>query len=164
MFLASAINTRFLLPQFQIISKTDLLDENEAEEIASWAEDSYMLEMAIDARLTGINRIISQDMMDVIGRLGLEFAPVPVSSATNEGFNDLYAQLMLAFTDRYYSACATRAGLQGWGRPSRIGIYANAILSTLSARWADRVIRRTTSNFESFLTGRATAAPPGTQG
>jgi GTPase SAR1 family protein len=99
MFLASAINTRFLLPQFQVISKTDLLEEDEVEEIVSWAEDAYLLEEAIDARLTGMNRLLSQDMMEVIGRLGVEFAPVPVSSTTNEGFNYLYAELMRVFTD-----------------------------------------------------------------
>lgn len=99
MFLASAINTRFLLPQFQVISKTDLLEEAEVEEIVGWAEDAYLLEDAIDARLTGMNRLLSQDMMEVIGRLGVEFAPVPVSSTTNEGFNYLYSELMRVFTD-----------------------------------------------------------------
>jgi GTPase SAR1 family protein len=99
MFLASAINTRFLLPQFQVISKTDLLEEDEVEEIVGWAEDAYLLEEAIDARLTGMNRLLSQDMMEVIDRLGVEFAPVPMSSTTNEGFNYLYAELMRVFTD-----------------------------------------------------------------
>ncbi|MBN2334942.1 ATP/GTP-binding protein [Candidatus Bathyarchaeota archaeon] len=99
MFLASAISTRFLLPQFQVISKTDMLQPHEVEEITGWAEDPYLLEEAIDSRLTGVNRVISQDMIEVIGRLGVEFAPVPVSSTTNEGFSDLYAQLMLTFTD-----------------------------------------------------------------
>ena len=99
MFLASATNTRFLLPQFQVISKTDLLKEAEVEEIVGWAEDAYLLEDAIDARLTGMNRLLSQDMMEVIGRLGVEFAPVPVSSTTNEGFNYLYSELMRVFTD-----------------------------------------------------------------
>jgi GTPase SAR1 family protein len=99
MFLASAINTRFLLPQFQLISKTDLLKEEELKDIMGWAEDPYLLEEAIDARLTGMNRMISQDMIEVIERLGVEFSPIPVSSSTNEGFNDLYADLMRVFTD-----------------------------------------------------------------
>jgi GTPase SAR1 family protein len=99
MFLASAINTRFLLPQFQVISKTDLLKEGEVEEIASWAEDPMLLEEAIDQKLTGMSRSISQDMIDVIDRLGVEFSALPVSSITNEGFNYLYAELLRVFTD-----------------------------------------------------------------
>jgi hypothetical protein len=99
LFLASAINTKFFLPQFQVISKSDLIQQSEIEEIMSWAEDPFQLEEAIDAKLTGMNRMISQDMIEVINRLGIEFAPIPISSLTNNGFNDLYGQLMLTFTD-----------------------------------------------------------------
>jgi len=99
MFLASAINTKFFMPQYHLISKIDALEEQELEEIVSWSEDQYALEEAIDARLTGLNRSMSQDMMEIIGRIGMEFEPIPVSSVNNEGFSDLYAQLMLTFTD-----------------------------------------------------------------
>lgn len=97
MFLASATNTRFLLPQFQVISKTDLLKEAEVEEIVGWAEDAYLLEDAIDARLTGMNRLLSQDMMEVINRLGIEFMPIPFSTRTNLGFNRLYSEVTRVF-------------------------------------------------------------------
>jgi hypothetical protein len=99
MFLASAINTKFLLPQFQVISKIDLLTKNQTNEIVGWSEDPYLLEESVDAKLTGMNRVISQDMMEVINRLGIDFAPVPVSSSTTEGFDYLYAELMRVFTD-----------------------------------------------------------------
>jgi hypothetical protein len=99
MFLASAINIRFFLPQFQVISKSDLVQDYELEEITGWADDPYLLEDSVDARLSGIKRMISQDMMEVINRLGIEFAPIPISSSNNMGFNDLYGQLMLTFTD-----------------------------------------------------------------
>lgn len=99
MFLASAINTKFLLPQFQVISKIDLLTEEQVEEIAGWSEDPYTLEDSVDVKLTGMNRVISQDMMEVINRLGVDFAPIPVSSSTTQGFDYLYAELMRVFTD-----------------------------------------------------------------
>ena len=99
MFLASAINTKFFMPQYHLICKIDALEEHELEEIVSWSEDPYALEEAIDARLTGLNRTMSQDMMEIIGRIGMEFEPIPISSVNNEGFSDLYAQLMLTFTD-----------------------------------------------------------------
>jgi len=38
-------------------------------------------------------------MMEIIGRIGMEFEPIPMSSVTNDGFSDLYAHLMLTFTD-----------------------------------------------------------------
>jgi GTPase SAR1 family protein len=96
MFLASAINTRFLLPQISILSKADLLGE-ELEEMKGWGEDPMLLETAIDARLTGMNRLMSQDMMEIVSRLGVEFNPIPVSTQTNLGFNRLYSEMSRVF-------------------------------------------------------------------
>ena len=96
MFLASAINNRFLLPQISVLSKADLL-ETELEEIESWAEDPIELEDAINSRLTGMNRLMSQDMMEVINRLGVEFTPIPFSTRTNLGFNRLYSEVSRVF-------------------------------------------------------------------
>ncbi len=99
MFLATAINTKFFLPQYHLISKIDALDELQLAEMVSWSEDAFALEESVDARLTGLNRTMSQDMMEIINRIGLEFQPIPLSSVTNDGFSDLYAQLMMTFTD-----------------------------------------------------------------
>ena len=99
MFLASAINTKFFLPQYHLISKIDAIDEYQLEEIVRWSEDEFALEEAIDARLSGMNRTMSQDMMEIISRIGLDFDPIPVSSTNNDGFADLYSKLMLTFTD-----------------------------------------------------------------
>ena len=96
MFLASAINTRFLLPQISVLSKADLL-ENELEEIQGWSEDITLLEASIDSRLSGMNRIISQDMIEVINRLGVEFNPIPFSTRSNLGFNRLYSEITRVF-------------------------------------------------------------------
>jgi GTPase SAR1 family protein len=98
-FIASAVNSRFLLPQLSILSKADLLDEAEIEEISGWSEDPALLEEAINRRLTGLNRLMSQDMMEVIGRLGIELKPIPVSTRTNLGYNRFYAEVSRVFTE-----------------------------------------------------------------
>ncbi len=98
MFIASAINTRFLLPQVSALSKVDLLSEEEIEGIIGWGEDPLLLEAAIDSRLEGVDRILSQDTMDIINRLGLEFNPIPISSRTYEGFSWLYSELARILT------------------------------------------------------------------
>jgi hypothetical protein len=96
MFLASAVNSRFLLPQISVLSKADVLHD-ELEEIESWGEDTANLEAAINSRLTGMNRLISQDMMGVISRLGVEFNPIAFSTRTNLGFNRLYSEISRVF-------------------------------------------------------------------
>lgn len=96
MFLASAINSRFLLPQVSVLSKADLLKE-ELDEVESWGEDLLRLEEAIDTRLTGMDRLMSQDMMMIINHLGGEFAPIPFSTRSNLGFNRLYSEISRVF-------------------------------------------------------------------
>jgi len=96
MFLASAINNRFLLPMVSVLSKADLL-EDELEVVEGWGEEPLLLEDAIDSRLTGMNRLISQDMMGVINRLGVEFAPLAFSTRSNLGFNRLYSEVSRVF-------------------------------------------------------------------
>jgi hypothetical protein len=98
MFIASAVNARFLLPQLYVLSKADLLREEELDEITGWSEDPLLLEEAIDMRLTGTDKMVSQDMMDIVNRIGLEFTPIPVSSKTHMGFNELYSEMTRAFT------------------------------------------------------------------
>ena len=93
MFLVSAINSRFLLPQISVLSKADLLEEDELEEVSGWCEDYLLLEEAINKRLLGMNRVMSQDVLEIVGRIGLEFAPIPFSTRTNMGFNVLFAQI-----------------------------------------------------------------------
>ncbi len=99
MFLASAIDMKFLLPMFHVLSKVDGLSPREAEEIASWSSKPEALEDAVNDQLKGLHRSLSQDMLDVVNRLGTVFEPIPVSNVTNDGYNDVYAQLMMAFTD-----------------------------------------------------------------
>lgn len=96
MFLASAVNSRFMLPQISVLSKADLL-KDELEEIEGWAEEPLNLREAIDVRLSGMNRLLSQDMMEVIDRLGVEFDPIPISTRTNLGFNRLYSTVTQVF-------------------------------------------------------------------
>jgi hypothetical protein len=96
MFLASAISSRFLLPQVSVLSKADLLGD-ELYDLEGWASDPLILEEAINTRLTGLNRLISHDMMDVIHRLGIDFKPLPISAKTNLGFNRLYSEVSRIF-------------------------------------------------------------------
>ncbi|MGD2142830.1 MAG: hypothetical protein PVH79_05070, partial [Candidatus Bathyarchaeota archaeon] len=70
---------------------------DELEEIEGWGEDPYKLEDAIESRLTGLNRLMSQDMMEVINRLGVEFKPIPFSTRTNLGFNRLHSEVTRVF-------------------------------------------------------------------
>ena len=44
-----------------------------------------------------IKELMSQDMMEIINRLGVEFSPLPFSTRTNLGFNRLYSEMSRVF-------------------------------------------------------------------
>jgi hypothetical protein len=98
MYLASAINVRFQLPQFQVFSKIDLLKPQELEGMMSWAEDPDVLREAVNAKLSGMNKELSEDMLEIVERMGVEFNPIAVSSKTQDGFHVLYSELQRVFT------------------------------------------------------------------
>lgn len=98
MLLSAAVYTRFLLPQVHVLSKSDLLPEVDLELVLEWSEDSEVLQAAIEERLEGTKRLLSQRMTEVIDQLDLSFPLIPVSAKTNEGIIDLNGMLERVFT------------------------------------------------------------------
>jgi hypothetical protein len=45
-----------------------------------------------------MNKEMSQDMLEIIERMGVEFSPIAVSSKTYDGFHVLYSELQRVFT------------------------------------------------------------------
>ena len=73
----------------------------------------------------------------------LEDLPLPMFSAVRGS-----GVLMLLFTDRYYRACAVRAGHEPWkGSNSTVGLLGSSVLSVLSRRWARRTAQRVETRF-----------------
>ena len=93
MFLSAAVYNMFFLPQLHLLTKVDLLKQEEAERQLEWASDPTTLEEDIEDLLADENRLMSQSMMQAILEIGVEFSLVPVSSKTAQGFLDLYGEL-----------------------------------------------------------------------
>ena len=98
MFLAAAVYSRFLLPQVHVLSKCDLLPEEELESVLEWSENPENLAAAIDERLEGAKRLLSRGLTEAIDQLDLSFPLIPVSARTNEGLVELNAMLERVFT------------------------------------------------------------------
>lgn len=98
MFLATTVYHRFLTPQVYVLSKIDLLPSEKVDEILDWSEDVKTLEAAIDDQLTGEKKLLSQDIIRAIDRLGLTFELIPISAKTSDGMIDLHAQLTRIYT------------------------------------------------------------------
>lgn len=87
LFLSAAVYNRFLLPQLHLLSKCDLLPKKNVDKIVTWSSDPSVLEMEIEQKLKGTNRLLSRDMFQAIYQLGLNFMLVPISAKTNEGIS-----------------------------------------------------------------------------
>jgi GTPase SAR1 family protein len=85
LFLSAAVSNRFLLPQLHVLSKCDLLPEQEVKEIVDWSANPNALETAIDEKLEGTKRLLSRNMMRAVHQLGIRFLLLPVSAKTNDG-------------------------------------------------------------------------------
>jgi GTPase SAR1 family protein len=98
LFLAAAVHLRLLIPQIYILSKTDLIPDNELTKILEWGTTDEALEIAIEDKLSGTQRLLSRDMLHLISNLGLSFSLIPISSKNKIGFTNLHALLLRIFT------------------------------------------------------------------
>ncbi len=97
LFLSAAVYNRFIIPQAHILSKCDLLPKEKIDSIVDWSASPKKLEMAIDEKLEGTQRLLSRNMMHAIHRLGLRFHLIPVSARTNDGMINLNTALERIF-------------------------------------------------------------------
>ena len=103
MFLSAAVYNRFFQPQIHLLSKCDLLSDNEIRKITDWAVNPRSLEDSIEQKLEGMKRLFSRNMMQSINQLGIKFMLIPVSAKTNKGLTNTNTVLerILAGADKY---------------------------------------------------------------
>lgn len=95
--LSSSVEYRFFLPHFNLLSKSDLLNEMEIEEIIGWSEDQYALTTAIEERVEGIEREKSLKMALMFKEMGSITSLIPVSANKEYGLDTLYGELQRVF-------------------------------------------------------------------
>lgn len=97
MLLGISISIRFGLPQIGVLSKPDILMEEQIDEILSWSSDTYLLQEALDSSSTGLVREYSSAILRMLDDIGGGSAVVPVSAKLMTGIEILYGELQRAF-------------------------------------------------------------------
>lgn len=97
MLLGLSINIRFGLPQLSILSKSDILMEDEIEEIVQWGSELHLLEEALDQSSEGLVREYSKSILEMLGSIGTMSDTVPVSAKDMTGFDILYGEIQRIF-------------------------------------------------------------------
>lgn len=98
LFLATAVYTRLHQPQVYALTKTDLVSEEEVDEMVGWGSEMEQLENAIDASSGDTGSVIVRDLAIAIHSTGLTFETVPVSAKSCSGLLELNASLTRALT------------------------------------------------------------------
>jgi GTPase SAR1 family protein len=98
MLLGLSINIRFDLPQLNILSKSDILMDDEIEEVVQWGSELHLLEEALDLSSEGLVREYSRSILDMLGSIGTASDCVPVSAKDMRGLDILYGEMQRIFS------------------------------------------------------------------
>ena len=96
LLLASAAHLRFPIPMFPVLTKCDLLEPEEVNNIREWSSNLDTLAMAMP-NLQGMSGVLSSELLRVLQVLALESNLIAVSSKEGEGMDDLYTVVQSTF-------------------------------------------------------------------
>lgn len=97
MLLGISISIRFGLPQIGVLSKPDILMEEQIDEILSWSSETYILEEALNDSSSGLVREYSSAILRMLDEIGGGTTVVPVSAKFMTGIEMLYGELQRTF-------------------------------------------------------------------
>ena len=81
---------RFSLPILNVLSKSDLLKEEEMEDILGWSRDSYSLYNALTGPDMSSQAVISIEYLKAMESVGMYRELTPVSAMEGTGMEDIY--------------------------------------------------------------------------
>ena len=98
LLLAASVQFRFKqIPQINILSKSDLIDEDQIDMIVNWSQDFRALEDSTSEREIGLIRELSMLISDVFIQLGSTTELIPCTIKEEEGLDLLFAYLQRVF-------------------------------------------------------------------
>ena len=106
LLLAASVQFRFRnISQINILSKVDLIDEDQIEMIVNWSQDFQALEDSTSEREKGLIRELSMLLSEVFVQMGSTSELVPCSTREEKGLDLLFGHLQRVFASdksRYY--------------------------------------------------------------
>lgn len=97
LLLATSVQFRLQLPVSHLLSKADLLTDDELKGILAWSQDSMELERSVQEESESMFREMSVDLYRLIDGLGALPRLLPTSAKTGDGLEDLYAHIQHVF-------------------------------------------------------------------
>ncbi|MGV9205961.1 MAG: ATP/GTP-binding protein [Promethearchaeia archaeon] len=106
LLLAASVQFRFRnIPQINILSKSDILDEYQIDMILNWSQNFQALEDSTNEREKGLIRELSMLLSDVFIQLGSTTELIPTTIKEDDGLDYLFAYLQRVYNSdksRFY--------------------------------------------------------------
>jgi len=98
LLLAASVQFRFRrIPQVNVLSKVDLLSEEQIEMIVNWSQDFKALEDSTNERESGLIRELSMLLSDVFVQMGSTSELIPCSIKEEKGLDILFGSIQRVF-------------------------------------------------------------------
>ncbi|MBD3197277.1 MAG: hypothetical protein GF317_19640 [Candidatus Lokiarchaeota archaeon] len=98
LLLAASVQFRFRnIPQINILTKTDLIDEDQIDMILNWSQDFMALEDSTNERESGLIRELSMLISDVFIQMGSTAELIPCSTKEEHSMDLLFGYLQRIF-------------------------------------------------------------------
>jgi GTPase SAR1 family protein len=98
LLLAASVQFRFRnIPQLNVLSKVDIIDEDQVDMIINWSQDFQALEDSTNERETGLIRELSMLVSEVFIQMGSTSELVPCSTREDDGLDILFGHLQRIF-------------------------------------------------------------------
>jgi GTPase SAR1 family protein len=98
LLLAASVQFRFRnIPQINVLSKADLLSEDQIEMVVNWSQDFKALEDSTNERESGLIRELSMLISEVFSQLGSTSELISCSIKEDQGLDYLFAYLQRIF-------------------------------------------------------------------
>ena len=90
MLQAASVQVRFNVPFISILTKSDLLEDDEREKILSWGRDLMELDSALHNEFPALRSQLNIEFLSALRSFGAEQTLIPVSSTDGHGMEDIY--------------------------------------------------------------------------
>jgi GTPase SAR1 family protein len=97
LLLSTSVQFRLGLPVVHLLSKADLLSDDELKGILSWSQDPLELERSVEEEAESLYREMSIDLFRVIHGLGALPTLYPTSAESGDGIDDIYSHIQQLF-------------------------------------------------------------------
>jgi len=94
-----SFNTNFRLgqPHMNILSKSDLLVDDELSQIKRWSEEIYELEFSLQKEDPSIYREMSENILKIIENFKTKIRLIPTEKENLSGINEIYSTIQMQF-------------------------------------------------------------------